>query len=83
LPSDGKHDKCAIHLILIFLRLTAFNGNTHLQQYRRITNLVTFKHMTLLDESPGHLLPSLIILILKQDLTVYTLFILRVGGGKL
>ena len=33
--------------------------------------------MTLLDESPGHLLPFLIILILKQDLTVYTLFILR------
>jgi len=36
--------------------------------------------MTLLDKSPGRLLPVFIILISKQDLTVFTHFILR--GGK-
>ena len=29
------------------LRLTVSNRNTHLQQQRRITNLVTFKNITL------------------------------------
>jgi len=33
--------------------------------------------MALLDESPGRFLPFLIILILKQDLKVDSLFILR------
>jgi len=54
----------------------ALNWNTHLQQYKRITNLVTFKNIKLWDKSLGYFLPFLIILILKQDLTVYTLFIL-------
>jgi len=36
--------------------------------------------MILLDESPGCFLAFFAILILKEDLTVYTLFIIR--GGK-
>jgi len=57
------------------LRLTALNRNTHLQQYRRITNLLTFKNIALSDKSPGRFLSFLIILILKQDLTIYTIHI--------
>jgi len=38
------------------------------------------KNMILLDESPGCFLAFFAILILKEDLTVYTLFIIR--GGK-
>jgi len=41
-----------------------------MQQYRRITNLVAFKNMTLKDKSPGRFLPFFIVLILKPYLTV-------------
>jgi len=45
------------------LGLMALNRNTHLQQYRGITNQVTFKNIALQDKSPGRFLPFLIILI--------------------
>jgi len=50
-----------------------------MQQCRRITNSVTNTNMTVQGKSLSHFLPFLIIFILKQDLTVHTLFILRVG----
>jgi len=62
--THSSSDTCQPVLVSSW-RITTLNWNTHLQQYRTITNPKTFKAMTLKNETPDHLLPFLIFYNLK------------------